>query len=94
MYSSNMDYYRATSLNDAIKALAQNKGAKLLAGGHSLIPAMKLRVANPSMLVDIGRIRFRGRVLVTHRWLRGELCSHLSKRRDATPSPLTGRGPG
>ena len=57
MYSSTMDYYRATSLNDAIKALEKNKGAKLLAGGHSLIPAMKLRVANPPMLVDIGHIK-------------------------------------
>ena len=34
MYSSNMDYYRATSLSDAIKVLEKNKGAKLLAGGH------------------------------------------------------------
>jgi carbon-monoxide dehydrogenase medium subunit len=52
-----MDYYRATSLSDAVKALEKNKGAKLLAGGHSLIPAMKLRVANPPMLVDIGHIK-------------------------------------
>jgi carbon-monoxide dehydrogenase medium subunit len=52
-----MDYYRATSLNDAIKVLEKNKGAKLLAGGHSLIPSMKLRVANPPMLVDIGHVK-------------------------------------
>jgi carbon-monoxide dehydrogenase medium subunit len=57
MYSSTMDYYRATSVSDAVKALEKNKGAKLLAGGHSLIPAMKLRVANPPMLVDIGHIK-------------------------------------
>jgi carbon-monoxide dehydrogenase medium subunit len=57
MYSSTIDYYRATSLNDAIKVLEKNKGAKLLAGGHSLIPAMKLRVANPPMLVDIGHVK-------------------------------------
>jgi carbon-monoxide dehydrogenase medium subunit len=57
MYSSTTDYYRATSLNDAIKVLEKNKGAKLLAGGHSLIPAMKLRVANPPMLVDIGHVK-------------------------------------
>ncbi len=57
MYSSTMDYYRATSVSDAIKVLEKNKGAKLLAGGHSLIPAMKLRVANPPMLVDIGHIK-------------------------------------
>jgi carbon-monoxide dehydrogenase medium subunit len=52
-----MDYHRATSLSDAIKVLEKNKGAKLLAGGHSLIPAMKLRVANPPMLVDIGHVK-------------------------------------
>jgi carbon-monoxide dehydrogenase medium subunit len=57
MYSSNTDYYRATSVSDAVKVLEKNKGAKLLAGGHSLIPAMKLRVANPPMLVDIGHVK-------------------------------------
>jgi len=57
MYSSDVDYYRATSVADAVKALQKNKGARLLAGGHSLIPSMKLRVANPSMLVDLGRIK-------------------------------------
>ena len=57
MYSNNVDYYRATSVADAVKMLQKNKGAKLLAGGHSLVPAMKLRVAQPTMLVDIGRIK-------------------------------------
>lgn len=57
MYSSSVDYHRATSVVDAVKVLQQNKGAKLLAGGHSLIPSMKLRVANPTMLVDIGHIK-------------------------------------
>lgn len=57
MYSSNVEYHRATSVADAVKTLEKNKGAKLLAGGHSLIPAMKLRVANPAVLVDIGHIK-------------------------------------
>jgi carbon-monoxide dehydrogenase medium subunit len=57
MYPSQVDYYRATSIADAVQALKKNKGAKLLAGGHSLIPVMKLRVAQPAMLVDIGRIK-------------------------------------
>jgi carbon-monoxide dehydrogenase medium subunit len=56
MYSANVDYYRATSVADAAKMLQSNEGAKLLAGGHSLLPAMKLRVAHPALLVDIGRI--------------------------------------
>jgi len=57
MYSNNVDYYRATSVAGAVKMLQNNKGAKLLAGGHSLVPAMKLRVAQPTLLVDIGRIK-------------------------------------
>ena len=57
MYSSNVDYYRAASVADAVQMLKKNKGAKLLAGGHSLIPSMKLRVTQPTLLVDIGRIK-------------------------------------
>ena len=56
MYSSDVDYYRATSVADAVKMLQKNKGAKLLAGGHSLIPAMKLRLARPTVVIDIARI--------------------------------------
>ncbi len=56
MYSANFDYHRARSLSDAQRLLAANPGAKLLAGGHSLIPLMKLRLAAPSAVVDIGRI--------------------------------------
>ena len=56
MYSANFDYHRARSLSDAQRLLAAHPGAKLLAGGHSLIPLMKLRLAAPPALVDIGRI--------------------------------------
>lgn len=56
MYSANFDYHRAKTLSDAQRLLAANPGAKLLAGGHSLIPLMKLRLASPSAVVDIGRI--------------------------------------
>jgi aerobic carbon-monoxide dehydrogenase medium subunit len=56
MYSANFDYHRAHSLADAHRLLAANPGAKLLAGGHSLIPLMKLRLAAPPAVVDIGRI--------------------------------------
>jgi len=51
------DYQRATSLDDAFAKLAAAGGrAKLLAGGHSLIPLMKLRLSEPRVLIDIGRI--------------------------------------
>jgi len=56
MYSANFDYYRPTTLNEAVSLLQKHKDAKLLAGGHSLLPAMKLRASAPSALVDIGRI--------------------------------------
>jgi carbon-monoxide dehydrogenase medium subunit len=56
MYSANFDYHRARSLADVHRLLAANPGAKLLAGGHSLIPLMKLRLAAPPAVVDIGRI--------------------------------------
>jgi aerobic carbon-monoxide dehydrogenase medium subunit len=51
------DYQRATSADEAIALLGQHGDeAKLLAGGHSLLPMMKLRLAYPSVLVDIGRL--------------------------------------
>jgi carbon-monoxide dehydrogenase medium subunit len=50
------DYVRARSVEHAFEALAADEDAKLLAGGHSLIPLMKLRFARPSVLVDIGRL--------------------------------------
>jgi carbon-monoxide dehydrogenase medium subunit len=56
MYSANFDYHRAKTLADAQRLLAAHPGAKLLAGGHTLIPLMKLRLASPSAVVDIGRV--------------------------------------
>ena len=56
MYSPDFAYHRASSLSAAHALLAENPGAKLLAGGHSLIPLLKLRLASPAALVDIGRI--------------------------------------
>lgn len=56
MYPAKFDYYRAGSVQEAISLLQQHDDAKVLAGGHSLLPAMKLRLAMPAVLVDIGRI--------------------------------------
>ena len=56
MYPSQTTYHRASSVSEAVELLANNEGAKVLAGGHSLIPLMKLRIAAPAVLVDIGRI--------------------------------------
>jgi aerobic carbon-monoxide dehydrogenase medium subunit len=51
-------YLRPAGIDEALNALADPE-AKVLAGGHSLVPMMKLRLAHPSLLVDIGRLEFR-----------------------------------
>lgn len=57
MIPAAFDYVRASSADEAISLIAQHgDDAKFLAGGHSLLPLMKLRLAQPSVLVDIGRI--------------------------------------
>ncbi len=54
MIPPRFDYVRAASVDEAISALSEGgEDAKLLAGGHSLLPLMKLRLAAPSLLVDI-----------------------------------------
>jgi carbon-monoxide dehydrogenase medium subunit len=50
------DYVVAEAPDHAIELLGKREDAKLLAGGHSLIPAMKLRLARPALLIDVGRI--------------------------------------
>jgi aerobic carbon-monoxide dehydrogenase medium subunit len=49
-------YHRPQSVADAAKLLAGNGDAKLLAGGHTLLPTMKLRLANPKVIVDLSRV--------------------------------------
>jgi carbon-monoxide dehydrogenase medium subunit len=56
MYASPFEYHRARSVGEARELMAAKPGAKLLAGGHSLLPLMKLRLANPEALIDIGSI--------------------------------------
>jgi len=56
MHPPKFDYYRANSVDEAISLMGQHGGAKFLAGGHSLIPIMNLRLADPGVLIDIGRI--------------------------------------
>lgn len=56
MYPPKFDYYRAGSLSEAIDLAKQHSEFKFLAGGHSLIPAMNLRLADPGTLIDIGRL--------------------------------------
>jgi len=58
MIPAPFEYVRAGSADEAIAALAEHgDDAKLLAGGMSLLPLMKLRLATPAVLVDVGRVR-------------------------------------
>ena len=57
MIPAAFDYVRATSVEDAVAALQEHGDeAKVIAGGHSLLPLMKLRLATPEVLVDLGRV--------------------------------------
>jgi carbon-monoxide dehydrogenase medium subunit len=57
MIPAQFEYQAPTSVDEAIKTIASlGDRAKIVAGGHSLIPIMKLRLAQPEVLVDIGRI--------------------------------------
>jgi len=57
MYAASFDYHRPSTIEEAVALLAKHgEDAKVLAGGHSLIPAMKLRLARPTVVIDIARI--------------------------------------
>jgi carbon-monoxide dehydrogenase medium subunit len=91
MYSADVDYYRAGSVAEAVSLLGRHDGAKLLAGGQSLIPLMKLRLAEPTALIDIGGIADLKGVEANNGTLRiGALTPHAeiassSAVRDACP---------
>jgi aerobic carbon-monoxide dehydrogenase medium subunit len=57
MIPDRFEYEVAESLEHAVELLGSSDGAKLLAGGHSLLPLMRLRISRPSLLVDVGRLR-------------------------------------
>jgi carbon-monoxide dehydrogenase medium subunit len=56
MIPARFEYARATSVEEAIDLLDRHANAKLLAGGHSLLPLMRLRLARPAALIDISRL--------------------------------------
>jgi aerobic carbon-monoxide dehydrogenase medium subunit len=57
MIPDRFEYELAESVEHAVELLGSSDGAKLLAGGHSLLPLMRLRISRPSLLVDVGRLR-------------------------------------
>ena len=56
MFAAEFEYRKAGSVAEAVQLLSEHPEARLLAGGHSLIPLMRFRLARPAMLIDIGSI--------------------------------------
>jgi carbon-monoxide dehydrogenase medium subunit len=56
MIPAAFEYLRPQTINEAVGLLSQREDAKILAGGHSLVPAMKFRLAQPKTIIDISRI--------------------------------------
>ena len=90
MYPPKFDYHRADSVREAL-ALMKEHGGKFLAGGHSLIPVMNLRLADPGNLIDIGRIGFlKGIWQRSHVHYIGSLTTHaMVAAANQLPSALT-----
>jgi aerobic carbon-monoxide dehydrogenase medium subunit len=63
MYAADFEYHRARSIAEAQQLLSSTPGAKLLAGGHSLIPLMKLRLAAPAAVRSNERAPMAGQGL-------------------------------
>ena len=64
------DYAAPKTLNEALSLLSQNEGSKVLAGGHSLIPMLKFRLASPPLLIDINRLEGLAYIREADGWLK------------------------
>jgi len=85
MIPATFEYHKAKSLRGALSLLTKHEDAKLLSGGHSLIPAMKLRMSTPERLIDIGGLKELRYLRVGREFVRvGATSTHhelaLSKR--------------
>ena len=87
-------YLRPSTLEEALAALAGEQGAKVLAGGQSLVPLLSMRLAAPSMLIDINALPDLGHVRVAEDGVRvGALARHaevLASAEAAQAQPLLG----
>lgn len=92
MYPASFEYSAPTTLDEVVALLAKHgDGARLLAGGHSLVPLMKLRLAQPGHIVDLRRVsalrgvrRETGALAIGAMTTHAELASHPDVR-DAAP---------
>ena len=77
MYAAEFDYVRASSIEEAISMKGANDDSSLLAGGHSLIPAMKLRLSTPQKLIDISGLDQLKKISKNGSYISiGALCTH------------------
>ena len=77
MYAAEFDYVRASSIEEAISLKRANEDSSLLAGGHSLIPAMKLRLSTPQKLIDISGLDQLKNISNNGSYISiGALCTH------------------
>ena len=77
MFAAEFEYRKAGSIAEAVQLLSENPGAKLLAGGHSLIPLMRFRLARPEIVIDIGGIANLRGITVTGNTINiGALTTH------------------
>jgi len=77
MYAAEFDYVRASSIEEAISLKAANDDSSILAGGHSLIPAMKLRLSTPLKLIDISGLDQLKKISKNESHISiGALCTH------------------
>ena len=77
MFATEFEYKKASTVVEAIQLLGNTTDAKLLAGGHSLLPMMKLRLARPGTIIDIGGIEELKGISVENGTLRiGALTTH------------------
>ncbi len=85
MIPAEFDYVRPSSVEEALSALSEGgEDAKILAGGHSLLPLMKLRLAAPTLLVDLGGVPgMAGIVRENGGWRIGAMTTHEAMEREA-----------
>jgi carbon-monoxide dehydrogenase medium subunit len=83
MIPAKFDYVRPSSLDDAVRALNEGgEDAKVISGGQSLLPLLRLRLANPELLVDVGGLDLRGVRDEGDSLLIGALTTHDDAIRD------------
>ena len=78
MIPANFEYFAPTTIDEALKLIAQHgDDCKILSGGHSLVPVLKLRLATPGIVVDIGRIKELNFIKIDGNTIRiGALATH------------------